>query len=145
VNDWLTVDFDATLADSELTDDNPAGNKITGALRQTVAAGISLGEGRKISGGLRWRYFGAAPLTENGSVRSRPSSLVNGRLGYTLANGLTLELEVFNLLDSKDSDVQYYYASRLPGEPAGGIEDIHYHPMEKRSARLVATWRLPRQ
>jgi len=143
--DWLTLDFDATLADSELTDDDPAGNEIPGALRQTVAAGISLGEGRTFFGGLRWRYFGAAPLLEDDSVRSQSSSLLNGRLGYAFPNGLSLELEVFNLLDSKNSDVQYYYASRLPGEPEGGIEDIHSHPMEKRSARLVATWRLPRR
>jgi TonB dependent receptor/TonB-dependent Receptor Plug Domain len=141
VNDWITVDLDATLADSEFTDDDPAGTEIPGALRQTVAAGLSLGEGRTVFGGLRWRYFGAAPLIEDDSVRSAASSLLNGRLGYAFVNGLTLELEVFNLLGSEASDVQYYYASRLPGEPAEGIEDIHFHPMEKRSARLVATWR----
>lgn len=144
VNDWLTVDLDATVADSEFTDDDPAGNKIPGAIGRTVAAGISLGEGRTFFGGLRWRYFGDAPLIEDDSVRSSSSSLVNGRLGYAFVNGLTLELEVFNILDSKDSDIQYYYASRLPGEPDEGIEDIHFHPMERRSARLVVTWRTGR-
>jgi hypothetical protein len=28
------------------------------------------------------------------------------------------------------------YASRLPGEPADGIEDIHTHPALPRSARV---------
>ncbi len=142
MNDWITMDLDATLADSEFTDDDPAGSKIPGAIGRTVAAGISVGEGRKLFGGLRWRYFGDAPLIEDGSVRSSSSSLVNGRLGYTFANGLSLELEGFNLLDHRASDIQYFYASRLPGEPEEGIEDIHFHPMEKRSFRLVATWRL---
>jgi hypothetical protein len=145
VNDWATLDLDATLADAKFTDDDPAGDKIPGAIRRTVAAGIALGEGRRVFGGLRWRYFSAAPLIEDDSVRSEASSLLNGRIGYAFVNGLTLELEVFNLLDSEASDIQYYYASRLPGEPEGGFEDIHFHPMEKRSARLVATWRLPRK
>jgi hypothetical protein len=78
-------------------------------------------------------------------VRSRSSSLINGRLGYAFANGLHLELDVFNLLDSRASDIQYFYASRLPGEPEGGVEDIHFHPMEKRSARLTATWHMGRR
>jgi hypothetical protein len=141
VNNLITMDFDATLAESEFTDEDPVGNEIPGAIKRTIAAGISIGEGRKVFGGLRLRYFSGAPLIEDGSVRSNSSSLVNGRIGYLFATGLRLELEGFNLLDSKDSDIQYYYASRLPGEPAEGIEDVHFHPMEKRSFRLVATWR----
>jgi len=39
------------------------------------------------------------------------------------------------------SDVDYFYASRLPGEPAEGVDDIHFHPAESRSARLTAEWR----
>ncbi len=144
VNDWINLDLDATWADAEFTDDDPAGREIPGAIRETVAAGLSVGEGRKVFGGLRWRYFGSAPLIEDDSVRSHSSSLVNGRLGYAFANGLSLHLDAFNLLDRKDSDIQYFYASRLPGEPAEGVEDIHFHPMERRSVRLVATWRMAR-
>lgn len=47
-----------------------------------------------------------------------------------------LYLDVFNLLDSRDHDVDYFYASRLPGEPVDGFEDIHYHQFQPRSARL---------
>ena len=144
VNDWVTVDLDATLADAQFTDDDPAGDKIPGAIGRTVAAGISVGEGRKLFGGLRWRYFGDAALIEDGSVRARSSSLVNGRIGYAFPNGLSLTLDAFNLLDSEASDIQYFYASRLPGEPVEGVEDIHFHPMEKRSVRLTASWRLPK-
>ena len=32
--------------------------------------------------------------------------------------------------DSDDHDIDYFYASRLPGEPEEGIEDLHYHPVE---------------
>jgi hypothetical protein len=30
-----------------------------------------------------------------------------------------------------------YYASRLQGEPAEGVSDIHFHPTEPRSVRLT--------
>ena len=43
---------------------------------------------------------------------------------------------MFNLLNARDSDIDYYYTSRLPGEPADGVEDIHFHPTLPRTARL---------
>jgi hypothetical protein len=46
-------------------------------------------------------------------------------------------LSAFNLFDAKVSDIDYYYASRLAGEPGEGIEDIHMHPAIPRSARLA--------
>ena len=49
-------------------------------------------------------------------------------------------MDVFNVFDAKVSDVDYYYASRLPGEPAGGVEDIHTHPAEPRSARMFVAY-----
>jgi hypothetical protein len=44
---------------------------------------------------------------------------------------------VFN---AKARDIQYYYASRLAGEPAEGISDVHYHPAEPRQLRVGARW-----
>lgn len=32
--------------------------------------------------------------------------------------------------------VEYDYASRLPGEPAGGVDDIHLYPVAPRTVRL---------
>ena len=45
-------------------------------------------------------------------------------------------MDVFNLLDSQDNDIEYFYTSRLPGEPPVGVADIHFHPTLKRTARL---------
>jgi hypothetical protein len=46
---------------------------------------------------------------------------------------------VFNLLDSNDSDIDYFYRSRLPGEPPAGVDDIHFHPTLKRTVRISLT------
>ena len=40
------------------------------------------------------------------------------------------------MLDASASDIDYYYVSRLRGEPAGGVNDIHLHPTLPRTARL---------
>ena len=47
-----------------------------------------------------------------------------------------LNVQVYNLLDAKVSDIDYYFASRLPGEPLGGVDDIHVHPAVPRTFRV---------
>jgi len=46
-------------------------------------------------------------------------------------------LEVLNALDSDDHDIDYFYASRLQGEPSEGVEDLHFHPVEPRTVRVT--------
>jgi hypothetical protein len=92
-------------------------------------------------GALRLRYFSGGPLTEDGSVTWGPTALVSGRVGYNLSDRLQLALDAFNLLGREDDDIAYYYASRLSGEPLDGIEDVHFHPMVKPSARVTMVWK----
>ncbi|HEX9730839.1 MAG TPA: TonB-dependent receptor [Thermoanaerobaculia bacterium] len=148
----VALDLDVTLTDATFTDtadlpprspqgDAPEGDEIPGAIGTTIAAGLSFDDVGAFFGALRWRYFGDVPLIEDGSLEWESASLVNARVGYRFASGLELVLDVFNLFDSDDSDIQYFYASRLPGEPIEGVEDVHFHPMESRSARLSIAWR----
>lgn len=48
----------------------------------------------------------------------------------------SLGLSVFNLFDAKTSDIDDYYVSRLRGEPAAGVADIHTHPPPRVSREL---------
>ncbi len=73
-------------------------------------------------------------MIEDDSVKSDGSLLVNLRGGREWGR-FGAFIDVFNLFDSKDHDVDYFYASRLPGEPAEGVEDIHYHIFQPRSVR----------
>jgi hypothetical protein len=70
-------------------------------------------------------------------VRSGASTILNTQLGFRAHDRWTVELQVFNLLDRATSDVDYYYTSRLPGEPMEGVADVHTHPQGPRSIRLV--------
>jgi outer membrane receptor protein involved in Fe transport len=137
---WLSIDADLALSRARFTDFDPAGDRIPGSIERALSAGISYENLGRTFGSLRVRYFGPRPLIEDASIRSKASTLVNARLGYNFPAGLSLALEVFNLLDEKASDIDYFYESRLRGEPQA-VEDVHFHPAEKRSARLVAQWK----
>jgi hypothetical protein len=140
LNERWSLDADLAWSRGRFTDDDPAGDRIPGAVEGVAAVGVAFENLGPIFGALRLRYLGPRPLVEDDSVRAASSALVNARLGYRFANRLSLALDVFNLFDREVSDIDYYYASRLPGEPTEGIEDIHFHPAEPRSARLTAHW-----
>ena len=119
----------------------PAGeDRIPGALENVVAAGIAWSPPRGALGALRLRHFGAYPLVEDNSVRAEPATLLNAEVGWLFGSGVRLEAVVLNLLDSEAADIQYFYASRLPGEPAEGVEDVHFHPVEPRQVRVALQW-----
>ena len=138
-DDW-SLDLEYAWTDAQYSGRAPEGNHIPGSVEHVLQAGISLNRERGWFGSLRVRYFGERPLTESGDIRSDSTTTVNFRLGYQWQH-LALRADILNLLDSDDHDVDYWYASRLPGEPAGGVEDLHYHILEPRAIRLALSWR----
>ena len=104
-----------------------------------ISSGITLGGGTGFFGSLRGRYFCERPLTATKGVQGSDSFMVNARAGYRTENW-EVALDCLNLLDRADNDIEYYYASRLPGEAAGGVDDIHFHPAEPRTLRASFTW-----
>lgn len=135
---WLSLDLDAAFAHAR---SRTGGSRIPGAVEGVGQFAVTVDRQGPWSGSLRLRYFGPRPLTEDDSVRSHASLTLNGRVGYRLRNDVRLEIEGFNLTNRRDAAVEYYYESRLKNEPVAH-GDIHFHPIEPRSARitLVKTW-----
>ena len=133
---WLTADADLSFSRAEFTDVDPAGSRIPGALARVISGGLTIEARQPVFGTLRVRHFGPRPLVEDASVRSSSTTLWNGELGYRLSPQARIVLEVFNLLDAKVSDIDYFYTSRLPGEPVAGVDDVHTHPALPRSTRV---------
>jgi hypothetical protein len=140
VSPQLGLDLDATYTSARFTDEDPAGGRIPGAILATVAAGVTVDDLGRWFGALRLRYFSGGPLIEDGSVTWGPTVLLSGRLGVELTSRLKLMVDGFNLLGREDDDIAYFYASRLPGEPPGGVEDVHFHPVIKPSVRATLVW-----
>ncbi|WP_084419484.1 TonB-dependent receptor [Henriciella litoralis] len=136
--DWLVLDAGGAVTDAEFDIGGPE-TDIPGAVENVLSAGALI-RLDNLSLSARLRHFGEAPLIEDGSVTSEPTSLVN--LGATYDwNQISFGLEVLNAFDSQDADITYFFASRLPGEPAGGVEDIHFHPVEPRQVRASIRYR----
>ena len=133
---WLSLDLDLAYARARSRGSDPAGDFIPGAIEGVAQLAMTLTPRGPWSGSLRLRYFGPRPLTEDNSVRSSASVGLNGRLAYQIDKTLRVELEGYNLANRRDSAIDYYYASRLPGE-AQPVDDIHFHPVESRSLRLT--------
>ncbi|MFC3442901.1 TonB-dependent receptor [Sphingobium rhizovicinum] len=138
---WLALDAAGALTHTRFHDVDPGQDHIPNAVSEVVSAGATLDLGRGISGSLRLRHFGSAPLIEDDSVRSRPTTLVNMGAYYSLTR-MKVGLDILNLFNARDADISYYYASRLPGEPAEGVEDRHIHPVEPRQFRVSLRYQL---
>jgi hypothetical protein len=135
---WLTLDADMSWSRARFTDDGAA-TSIPGAVRTVLSGGVSVEDLRRVSFGARLRYFGPRPLVEDGSERSPATTLVNAQVGFRLSGRARISLDALNVLNAADSDVDYFYASRLPGEPAAGIDDRHFHPALPRTFRVSLT------
>jgi outer membrane receptor protein involved in Fe transport len=136
--DWLAINADYTYTDAEFRTDQAGGKSIPGAVESTFTLGLNAAWRSGLVASMRVRYLGEAPLIEDNTIQSDDSLLVNFSVAYR-RGAIELALEGFNLLDSNDDDISYFYSSRLPGEPPEGIEDIHFHPLEPRTMRGSVT------
>jgi hypothetical protein len=142
LSDALSADLDISLAEARFVDAPTDEDHVPGALENVIAAGVSWEPAaRGLFWSMRLRHFGAYPLVEDNSVRANGTSLVNLAVGYRFG-AARLRLGLLNLFDSESSDIQYFYGSRLGGEPLGGVEDVHFHPVEPRQIRVQLSWGL---
>jgi outer membrane receptor protein involved in Fe transport len=178
---WLTLEADIAVTHARFLGDDPGqavtyaslagfpssqignapGNAIPGAPNMIASAGITLGEKTGWFGALRYRYFGPRPLTEDGAFLSPATGLLNGRLGYRFDNGWRIQLDGFNLLDSRSDQITYAYGSLIksdalfamcfpsqgaPTAPAAvcqtGVMDRVLHPVEPLAIRLTLAGQL---
>jgi hypothetical protein len=134
---WLTLDADAALVHARYTTNNvddgtvtpSVGRYIENSIPLVVSTTATIDFGSGFFGSMRVRYFGSQPIIVNDSVRQPASTVVDLKVGYRRAN-YEFYLDFLNLLDSQADDIAYYYASRLHGEPASGVNDVHFHPTE---------------
>lgn len=145
LTDWLTVDADWSASQARFRDPAPEGREIPGSIETVVASGLLVQFSEQVFSELRLRYFGPRPLTEDDSQRSDETALFNLVLGYNIGDvamfkNLRLTAAVLNLFDEDASDIDYYYESRLAGEPDEGVADRHFHPAEPRTTRFTLSF-----
>jgi outer membrane receptor for monomeric catechols len=130
---WFLLDADLAWTHARFAN----GDHIPNSVDKVASIAATLRDLGPWSASLQWRYLGSGALIEDNSVRSQPAITTNMRLTYRFNPKIESTLDVFNLLDRKVDDIQYYYGSRLPGEPPEGVADRHVHPAEPRAFRLT--------
>ncbi|MFO1321486.1 MAG: TonB-dependent receptor [Burkholderiales bacterium] len=144
--DWLLIDAELAVTRARFRD-NPAGDRIPGAVERTATLGVTVDNEGAWYGALQIRHFGPRPLIEDNTVRSPGTTIANLRVGYRIDRNTRIHLDVLNLFSKKSDDITYYYGSCLRNEvgvvpecPAGGggagVNDRHFHPVEPRQLRL---------
>jgi len=89
------------------------------------------------SGSLALRYLGAYPLSSDNAVKGSGYHEWNSDVRYAFSGGWSAAVGIYNILNTRANAMEYWYVDRLPGEPAGGVADVHVHPLEPISFRVT--------
>jgi len=128
--DWLTFTGNFTYTTrAELTD---TGGAIPLAPIWTARADLTARLPWGLSSNLEMRYLGDRPANEDRTAVAKGYTQYNFTTRYRHRN-FEAFLSVENLLDTRWRESQFSFTSRLPGEPAGGVADIHFTPGTPRS------------
>jgi hypothetical protein len=155
LNKNLALDFDAADSIARFTSDDaddaapvspgstvlgPGGTRVPEAVGLVISSGITLHHLDGFSASLRLRYFGPRDLTSDGIYRSQATLLLNAEAGYEINKTWRISVEFLNLLDSRDHDIDYAYASRISPAAAPAFTDV-FHPVEPFQVRGGVTAR----
>ncbi|HTM81584.1 TonB-dependent receptor [Asticcacaulis sp.] len=129
---WLAIDATYSRNHARYVD-SPGHEYVPGAIESSGEVGVSA-VFAKWNASARYRYLGPHPLTDDNLVRAESTKILNLRAALTPGR-YEFYVELLNALDSDGKDVEYYYTSRLPGEPPEGVDDIHSRAVEPRMMR----------
>jgi len=139
----LAFDFD--IADSralftaidpdDAAPNSPGGKYVPEAVGWVIASGVTLHDLKGLSASLRLRYFGPRYLTSDGLYQSNLTALLNLGASYKINNTWSISGEALNLLNRRDSDIDYAYQSRVRPTAAPIFSNV-YHPVEPFQVRF---------
>ena len=142
---WLWADADLNLARGRFLDEPSGANRVPLAPTVTSTAGLTVrdidrGRLAGFESGLRMRHVGARAAIEDNSVRASGHTVweVFGAWGIGPARAF---FAVDNLSDVKWNEAQFATTSRLRGEPAAGVTELHFTPGAPRSVQVGVEYR----
>lgn len=128
--DWLTFSGDFTYtAKAEFVD---TGLPIPLAPIWTARADLTARLPFGLSASVEMRHVGDRVADDFGHHTAKGYTLFNWNARYRYKN-LEAFLSVENLANTKWREAQFFFTSRLAGEPAGGVDDIHFTPGNPRT------------
>ena len=114
----------------------PGGKLVPEAVKVVISSGITLHTYHGFSSSLRLRYFGPRDLTSDGIYHSNQTVLLNGEIGYQFMKKWHLSAEFLNMLNRRDSDIDYAYTSQITPTVAPAFTRV-FHPAEPFLVRFA--------
>ncbi len=118
----------------------PGGYRVPEAVGWVISSGVTVHDYKGFSSSLRLRYFGPRDLTSDGIYRSNLTALLNAEVGYQFNKRWSVSAEFLNLLNRRDSDIDYAYISRITPTAAAEFADV-FHPTEPFQVRFALRYR----
>jgi hypothetical protein len=114
----------------------PGGKLVPEAVTVVISSGVTLHDYAGFSSSLRLRYFGPRDLTSDGIYRSNATALLNVELGYQIRKKWRVSAEFLNLLNRRDSDIDYAYTSQITPTATPAFGRV-FHPVEPFQVRFA--------
>lgn len=155
VNGWLSAEFNAAFTRARFDSDTPpddlgcgdaapshpcatpiaiVGRYVPNSPTNVIDTALTAHRDSGLFGSLRARHFGASPLVEDNSARSPQYTTVDGQIGFLRPAKWLVAVDVFNIVNVKWNDIEYYYVSRLKSE-VSPEPDYVVHPGVPRTFR----------
>jgi hypothetical protein len=126
--EWLTFSGDVTVAKAEFK----SGGAIPLAPLLTSRADLTARLPWGLSSSLAMRFLGDRYADEDRHQTARGYLLVDFTARYRY-RWLEAFVSIENVGNTDYREAQFFFTSRLAGEPAGGVPDIHYTPGNPRT------------
>ncbi|HEX3445945.1 MAG TPA: TonB-dependent receptor plug domain-containing protein, partial [Chthoniobacterales bacterium] len=106
--DWLTCNVDFSQSQARFIAANSGGQYVPESVDMVIDSGIilhSLPVLPALDVSLRWRFFGPRELTQSNAIHSEATSLFYLRVGYQFSPQWSIDVDVFNLLNTHAQDI----------------------------------------
>ncbi|NJD05273.1 MAG: TonB-dependent receptor [Methylococcaceae bacterium] len=148
--DWLTLDADLAFTAAQYMGVPKIANNIPNSVGRVISAGAVVQLPYNFYGTARLRHFGQMNLAETNYDASGNKAYGGSTTLLTLGGGYQyqnykVELDVFNVLNSRANDIAYDYTYNASPDPTGtriggtGVDGILKHPVMPRMVRVTAS------
>jgi outer membrane receptor protein involved in Fe transport len=134
--DWLFLNGDVTVGRARFAngDEVPLAPRLTA--RGDVTARLPWG----LSASLEIRHLADRFASEDREAKARGYTLFDFTARYRY-RALEAFVSIENLTNTEWREAPFYFTSRLQGEPADGVADIHFTPGTPRAVLGGLAWR----
>jgi outer membrane receptor protein involved in Fe transport len=134
--DWLSFGGDVTWSRARF--DN--GDAVPLAPRLTARADLTARLPWGLSASVEMRHLGDRDAIEDRSQNAPGYTVFDATARYRWRS-LEAFVSVENVFGARYRETQFFFTSRLPGEPAAGVDDFHFIPGNPRAVLGGLAWR----